>query len=370
MTAKVAIITISDNNNYGNRLQNYALQESINKLGYNTYTLWNLKQKVGIVRVLKDLVKKSLRLVENKNNMNVKRRKNFELFTSTYINNYKNTIRTGGEYKYLNKEFDIFVIGSDQIWNYNFRYKYFGNFEFAKFADYNKCFSYAASFGISNIPEEKMKIYKEGLSHIKYISVREEQGKELVKKIVNKDSIVTLDPTMLLSKELWIKIEKKPYFSLPKKFVLTYFLGGMSIQQKEYICNYANINGFDVISLNDKSDSLTYSFGPSEFVYLFHHTSLVFTDSFHACVFSILFNKPFLVFDRNNLNEINMNSRIETLLSLFNLSNRKIENIDQIYNPLEIDYTYACKKLNELREISLDFLKFALENCKKKDDWK
>lgn len=102
-------------------------------------------------------------------------------------------------------------------------------------------------------------------------------------------------------------------------------------------------------------------FPPSEFLYLIYNAALIFTDSFHATVFSILMEKPFVV-SAKNATGMNMDSRIDTLLSMFNLENRKIskENNYEIANPMEIEYPNVEEILDRERQRSKEFLCKAL----------
>lgn len=100
--------------------------------------------------------------------------------------------------------------------------------------------------------------------------------------------------------------------------------------------------------------------GPSEFIYLIEHASLVLTDSFHACVFSFLFNKPFLVYSRQSDNMENMMSRIETFLSKFHLE-RKYVNSGLINDVMECDYIEGFKQLEIERKKVIEFLKMSMK---------
>ena len=118
----------------------------------------------------------------------------------------------------------------------------------------------------------------------------------------------------------------------------------------------------EVYELLNPNDKVAGTVGPSEFLWLFDHADIILTDSFHACVFSFLFNKPFIVYDRN-WDGGNMNSRLETLLSKFSLE-RKYANSGIENDIWEHDYTEGYKELEIERKKSIEFLKKALEDCK------
>lgn len=358
---RIAIITISDNDNYGNRLQNYALQEVLKSKKNKVYTLWNKcikctfydKSKKTIKKILKIFVKKYR---ENEKEIDKKRKKAFESFTNKYINNYYKTIYTGNNLKELGNKFDKFIIGSDQIWNYNFRGMFFGQFEFGMFAKKEKCISYSASIGINGIPEEKINVYKEGLNHISQLSIREDIGADIIEEITGRKAEVLLDPTMLLSGAKWERVLKKPKNMYEEKYILTYFVGGISEKRKSELNEITKKNNIKIISLNEKNNEY-YTCGPSEFIYLIKNSEMVITDSFHACVFSILFEKDFFVLQRTDECE-DISSRIDTLLSKYELQDRKIEKI--VYDIRKIDFKRVNKKIEEERKKSIQFLEKSL----------
>ena len=187
------------------------------------------------------------------------------------------------------------------------------------------------------------------------MSVREEQAKKIIKQINNKDDIeVLIDPTMMLTIEEWDKISRKPTQLKSKKYILNYFLGEMSEERKKEINRIAAKNECEVINILDK-DSSFYQTGPSEFLFLEKHAFLVCTDSFHASVFAFLYDRPFLIFDRED-KHISMNSRLETLIKKFQLKNRKFKGKITDEN-LNHNYTKAYQILEEERKKANDFLK-------------
>ena len=216
-----------------------------------------------------------------------------------------------------------------------------------------------ASFGIEKIPEDLEEKAKEGLEGLKNISVREEKAKEIVEKLTSrKDVEVLVDPTMMLNEEEWIKVAKKPKMLKSKKYILNYFLGELSAERKQSIEKLAKENDCEVINILDK-ESLFYTCGPSEFVYLEKNAFFICTDSFHSCVFAILFQKPFMVFERKGSS--NMNSRIETILRKFFLEDRyyrgEIKKED-----LKIDYEKTNLQLENERKKFESFLNKILKD--------
>lgn len=342
---KVGIITIYDENNYGNRLQNYAVQEVIKSLGFEAETIKNTNIVNGE------------NYLERAEKIDFRRREKFLKFNEDYMSNTDEVIFHNEVSKNFHEKYDYFVIGSDQIWNYNFEDR-FSEFAFAKFAPQYKRIALSASFGISEIPKEDYVAYK-GLEEMKAISVREFAGAKIVKEITGRDdALVVLDPTMMLPVEKWISIMKKPEQLKNDKYILKYFLGNVSDEKEKEIEKFAKEHGCDIVDVLDE-DSF-YATGPSEFLYLVKNAFLVLTDSFHSCVFSILFEKPFLIFERDQERMSNMYSRIDTLLQIFQLEGRKFEGKIK-EQQMSIDYSNIKDILKTEREKEITFLKEALE---------
>lgn len=328
---KVAIITINDNNNYGNRLQNYALQKYLfSKLKIEKVdTIWYDPQYTYISSINIFSWKTWIKYFINWKNQRTYLKKEYlkDNIRMYNISKFTKKISTRLDFKIkdnLSREYDYFITGSDQVWNPNFwskRYNH-ASIRFLKFVPKEKRIAYAASIAIPEIPKDKEKFFKDSLNEMKTISMREKAGAELVKKLTGRDVSVLVDPTILLSKEEWQKIELKPEWYSGEKYILTYFLGNPS----PVIEKIAKKNNWKIYNLMDKSNLDLYASRVEEFVYLIEHAELVATDSFHACVFSILMNTPFLVVNRKEKGMADMTSRIDTLLELFGYQNRYIVN--------------------------------------------
>ncbi len=342
---KVGIITIFDENNYGNRLQNYAVQEVLKSLHLNPETIKNAK-----IVDDKNCIEEAKKIFQG-------RRERFLEFNRENVNLSNDVIYHDNIPENFHEKYDYFIIGSDQIWNYKFKDR-FSDFSFARFAPMEKRISFSASFGISDIPTDSYEKY-EALKEMKAISVREDIGKNIVKDITGReDCIVLLDPTMMLSAEKWTSVMKKPVQLKSNKYILKYFLGNVSKEKNEEIERFAKENGCDVIDILDKNSF--YASGPAEFLYLIKNSFMVLTDSFHSCVFSIIFDKPFLIFERDEEGMRDMNSRIETLLKKFELKNKKFN--DKISNKnLKTDYENIPNILKREQEKVINYLKNALD---------
>lgn len=350
---KVGILTINDDNNYGNRLQNYAVQQMISKnYKVEVETIYNQKNWVGkkiLINKVKNIIKRLSNKTQHKRQVCFMNFEKNMKYSKTFIdcNNIPDN---------LNNKFDLFLVGSDQVWNPTFGRM--SDIDFLTFAEKAKRNSFSASFGISEIPDEMKEYYREKLNGLNNISVREDRGKEIIEELTGRTDVeVLVDPTMLLTAEEWDKVSKKPKQLKANKYILNYFLGELSEKRKKEINRIAEENNCEIINILDLNSPF-YSTGPSEFLYLEKNAFLVCTDSFHSSVFSILYNRPFIVFERED-KEVKMNSRIETLINKFNLKNRKFDGEITEEN-LNHDYTEAYQILEKEREKSNRFLEKCL----------
>ena len=329
----VAIVTITDGCNYGNRLQNYALQTALQKSGAVTETLkrknYHDDTRLKIKTACKTVIKMIFAADQNGPKRN--RKRNFKRFNSKYIHFSKYTLQKNIAPKNLASKYDAFIVGSDQVWNPSFRLvrEDIDNY-FASFAPKGKKFSYAASFGVSEIPAQYRDYYCEKLRTFSKISVREDQGVDIVRNLSGERAESVCDPTLLLDTEEWDDIMEKPLWMDESRYIVTYFLGEIPEKTHQSLEAYAEKTGLKIIPLEsefikskDIANPDTFAASPQQFLWLIAHSECVLTDSFHACVFSILYRRPFQVFNRKAFEENNqMGSRIESLLSKFALQNR------------------------------------------------
>lgn len=348
---RVGIITINDNNNYGNRLQNYAVQEVLKNLEVVPITIknepaTNTKDKY-LLRKLKSFLNKGTysKIVDRRN------------YFEDFNRNITFSIKKITPYSKL-KDYDYFITGSDQVWNPNFgRLR---DVDLLEFAEPYKRISFSASFGISNLPKQYNEKLKNALKNYKAISVREDAGKKIIEDVVGrKDVEVLVDPTMLLTADEWDKVSKKPEQLKTDRYILNYFLGELSEKRNKEIDKIAKENNCEVINILDVNSPF-YKTGPSEFLYLEKNAFLVCTDSFHSCVFATLFNKPFIIFNRED-SHVSMNSRIETLIKKLQLKNREYNGKEITRENLNHDYTEAYRILDEERKKTIKFLRQALD---------
>lgn len=253
--------------------------------------------------------------------------------------------------------YDFFVTGSDQVWNYHF-----SNLEhcFLLFAPPEKRIAYAASISCPDIPADKIPMYKEGFAGMAHISMREQQGADIVKELSGRDVPVVVDPTLLLSADDWRKVSRQPAWYHGGDYILTYFLG----ERPEVVSRLEKETGVKVVNLLDRDVYEHYVTGPDEFLWAIEHAKLVYTDSFHGTVFSILFRTSFVVCNRvgDDVSE-KMGSRIDTLLGYFGLEARRgtKQNGYVIESPLKApDWSRVDKVLEKERARADAYLRSAL----------
>ena len=373
---KIALCTLFGNVNLGNKLQNYALlklaEGSENKVD-TIVTNISKRDYYFKVKSILAIILHSLGVKKAKNRaMAWKREKRFEAFSKKYLHITK-SVKFDKCYK-ISNAYDYFITGSDQVWH-NWpcvgrikdqyaQLKYF----YLMFASPDKRVSFAPSFGFDKIPEEDVEIHRQGLSGIKYLSCREASAQKIIKDLVDRDALLLPDPTLCLSREEWCTIEKEPSkYKLPKRYILVYFLGNIGSNSQNFLDSIAKhfdaelINIYDIHHEDGIHNEQYYFTSPEEFIYLIHHAVYIATDSFHACVFSILYKKRFMVFRREEQHMETMFGRIENLITITGINNciyagQEIEDVIS----KEIDYSDVDKKTNILREKAKQYLKIAL----------
>lgn len=378
---KIGIITLNGYFNYGNRLQNYALQEVLKSLGFQVETIlvdttnhsvntspvpmWkrvffkNRKKKdMELSEVLYKIITVLWNQIHKKEiaKSRMQRIKGLKAFSDKYIKETKFSISSQNIPENLASRYEYFVTGSDQVWNPDYIHN--SSIYFLTFAPGKKRIAYSPSFGISHIPTKYSEAYKLWLSEMAGLSVREEAGAEIIKKLTGREAMVLIDPTLLLRKENWLLICKEPVCKPKRRYLLTYFLGEQTLDRKKKIKEIARANSLIVVNLADMKDPKRYSADPGEFIGYIQSSSAIFTDSFHGCVFAILFEKPFVVFDRIGTGT-SMNSRIDTLLGTFRLQTRKWEVLrkDEIF---QLDYSQTAPILENERNKAINYLKGTL----------
>lgn len=329
---KIGIVTIVSQN-YGNRLQNYALQTVLQNMGYTVNTIRRTEVPFSLT------IKNYLHYVWHTNNTTQFFRFNKKIVWS------KSVWGNNPQLKELQSQYDYFIAGSDQVWNPY--YTFTGtDLDFLAFVEDKRKIAYAASFGVSSLPGEKVPQYKEYLCDFSKISTREDAGADIVFSLTGRRVPVVLDPVLLLEAGQWREVAKKPR-NMPKgPYTLVYSVESMSEELKNAVEEEKkNHQVLEVRKLNGKE----WAVGPAEFLYLIDHADKLLTDSFHGTAFSVLFHTPFYIYGRSGHN---MSSRMDTLLSTVEL-----KDVDE-FSQAEFDRSDMLLKKKRLE--SLGFLRAAL----------
>lgn len=349
---KIAIMTIQSIN-LGNRLQNYALQESIKYLGLDVFTVQRERPLLSVKMKLISMFNNYIReIIGTRGGL-------YHRFNRKNIN-FSKYYATANEYEEgIEQHFDYFIAGSDQIWNPYYAVPekdLVGVCDLLVFAKSCQKISYAASFGVSILPQEKKELYTSALKDFSALSVREESGAKMIRELTGREADIVLDPTLLLSAGDWYKISRKPFhLKMKKNYALVYALG----EDDRNIYNELSCAERQcVIDILKKDKNGRYpAVGPSEFLYLIAHAERVLTNSFHATVFAILFHKPVRTFPRKG---IDMSSRIVSLAELLGIREHFTED-GIFYLEHGMDYEEIEKRIEKAKINSLNYLKNALK---------
>lgn len=371
---KIGIITQSLQGNYGGILQNYALQKTLEKLGHNPITIDQLG--IWIPNRYKDFVVNFKNFIYNilygKKKMSVglflllKERALIE--SQRFIQeNIKVTPKCWGfdSFRKISEEykFDAYVVGSDQVW----RPKYAPNIgiSFLDFTNgYNvKRIAYAASFGVDTweFDKEQTDICKNLASKFDAISVREDSGVILCKAFLDVEAEQVLDPTLLLSKDDYNAL-LTPERESDVGQIFTYILDDN--QKKRSIVEKISLNTrLEPFSVNQEEpfsfiipedEKKRYYPSVQRWLKAFRDSKYIVCDSFHGAVFSIIYNKQFVIL----ANDKRGNARFSSLLKLFGLEERLANNEDDAFDKLmkPIDWILVNSKKSILQEKSMNFL--------------
>ncbi len=374
--------------NYGSALQCFATQKTVKEMGYDIKALQfpNIPTKEAKIQLalrlkLKQCFKpkaiiKKLQRTKNSNinqyyiDIRETRRKKFEDFINE---NLEMTDSYGSldEVKNNIKDYDVIMLGSDQLLNP--KDIIFGYHTLSFVSDDMKKFSYAASFGLSKLPITVRGKASKELKRFDSFAAREIRGAEMYKELTGKDAPVVVDPTMLISAKEWTEIVNQEPI-IKEKYIYCYFIGE-NILHRQIAEKLKEKTGYKIVSIRhidefikaDESfgDIAVNEAGPKEFINLVSNAEYVLADSFHATIFSILYNKNFFVLNRfTEGSSGSTNSRIESLLTKLDLEERRINTIQELEEKYmeQIDYSGVDKTLEKWIIESKKYLKEALEN--------
>lgn len=359
--------------NYGSALQAFATQWVLKTLGYDSEIIdYEYKAPVEKFTFKLRVVYALVYIRDLFRGFPKKRKKSrFEKFYSEYFT-LTDKRYTADSIVVSPPEFDVYMSGSDQVWNPRFAGNDV-NFMLA-FAPKDKLkLSFASSFATDIIDNEHRNLYAPYLSRFDAISVREQTGIAIVKDLTGKESTVCCDPTLLLSQDIISKLSSQSAITVGYKYVLVYGLYYMfnpypylyeivNYVSDKLKCRVVYLEGRNA-DLFKRNAKVVSDAGPCEFLWLFEHAEFVVTTSFHGTAFSLLYEKPFFsVVD----NSVTTDSRITSLCKLTG-AERSIIDYRQIPNNSISDLRALRGNpaaMISLKEKSLDFLNTNLKCAK------
>lgn len=356
MKKRISIVTWLGDGNYGTALQAFALKHKLELLGCEAQLLY----KIGVVRSIRETIGKILgkKTLTKSEEVMAEFWKKYGNVRTVYSILPKNSLR---------RETDLFLNGSDQVWN---TYFYFDPFYFIAFAGNCRRAAYASSIGTDSVNPKYKDQVSSYLSKFSHIGVREESGVRALTELTGrKDIRQVVDPTFLLTSDDWKNLLKdtNPEQSIEGPYMLVYLIG----KNEEYQSQVEEISersGLKQIVVIESKESGVFVKGtknfkdqsPLEFVRLIEGASLVCTDSFHATALSMNMNREFVVLKRfMDSDKASQNSRLYDLLERYGVK-------DRLYNPStaldKIDYNRLNERLSKDIADSEEFLIREIEN--------
>ncbi len=361
MKKKAVFITIHVGFNFGSKLQTIATQNLLKKVGFEEVECVNyIPPRVELKRYWKDSLQSSVKFLRRllffpvliyslrKYNGYLKRHCNLSL-----------PIYAKDDFNSKCPKADVYITGSDQIWNYKHnegldKHYFFDGIEGVKIA-------YASSIGMTQLPEDYSKYMREKLMDFKAISVREQSAVDLLSDMDIRSTLVP-DPTIMLNKEEWKNYASKRL--VENRYLFMYL--PYNVVDKELIYRSARIiakeKGLEIVTYSDSivreknADKTIYFVDAGDVLSLFYYADTIITNSFHGTAFSINLNKPFWVYKPSSFY-----TRIANILNLCQLSDRLLENEITINQVNEvIDYSSVNTVLQREREVTLNYFKKAL----------
>ena len=346
---KIGILTWTRYWNYGTLLQAYAIYTAVRERCADTYLIdYAPSAKSKLYNQIRYLNSPSLyfgklrstlydKLIADKTSLVSKREKMRRFIENSTV--MTETAATPEKLKKVTAGFDTLICGSDQIWTpVSFHPEYYLSFA----PDSVRKIAYAPSFGVNRISRTKKKMIARLLRRFDSLSVREEQGREIVRQLTGQDVFVAADPVLLLPREHWESVAVRPRMTEP--YVFCYILQSEKVYP--YAKEYAQKNGMAVRAINESrretgaaADELIADASPEEFVGLIQSAEMVVTDSYHGLLFSLLFHKPVRIIRRfSDSSGFSQNSRIDSILNIigkpYGASGGLIDSYDDIIQPL------------------------------------
>lgn len=376
---KIALFSCHNDPNYGSMLQAYALAKVLSGFGveseYLNYS--NSPDPHKPIRIIKGFIKTPfvwlfsiIRKRKSGGEYDFFHTPGFASTIDAYERFHKLYIPVSSRKYYYDsikqklnvKDYDVYMVGSDQLWSPHLYRP--NNPYFLDFADIPKRCSYAPSFGTTNLKDDYIQLLKQKLAHFQYLSCRESANCKLLTEVLGRKVTHVLDPTLLLTPVDWNKIAKSP--NIKGDYILAYILG-----EKETVVKFAEklsvIHNLPIYFVVTRPKYLSVKnpikgVGPDDWLGLIRGARYVVTDSFHGCLFCINYNVNFYAFSKRE-GDLNAqdNARILEFLGILGLQHRFQNDKDNPQMMQDIDFILVNKRIEQLRERSVDYLKQCIE---------
>lgn len=367
---RIAILTQPLRYNFGGILQNYALQTVLRRMGHDVVTLdpqrykckWLWQYPILILRhIIARYVKGYQEVPLLADYLKDKETKLLGINTFRFIDTYIQRKEYRDSKKDIRKnDFDVYVVGSDQTWRYRYNY--------SRIYDMFLCFSkgwnvrriaYASSFGIDEWEgdAEITKACCEAIKNFDFVTVREFSGIDICNNVFNIKAHHVLDPTLLLNKEEYMRLVERKDGLETKEGDLYLYILDENEENKKLINEMSKEMALIPFTYNSRASDLhgehpiEERIQPPIELWLkgFDQAKIVLTDSFHACVFSIIFRKQFYLY----INEERGIARYTSLFNLLGIKNRYVQSIEDVKEMGDIDYDDVYKRLKKLQRNSI-----------------
>lgn len=370
---KIGTITYHRARNYGSILQTYALSKYLRCQGHDVETIdfftddqSNMYKKYEQIKPNKSgimSIARNLQTLLYSRQFDEKNKK-FNNFISRNIplTPFSSHSSEDLKMKSISDQFDLFICGSDQIWNTNC-----GDFAQAYLLDFvtdkSKCCAYAPSIGVTKVEKQSEELFKKFLAHFKKLSVREQNSSVYLGNLIHRNVATVLDPVFLLDGMEWGKLAIP--LSIKGRFIFGYYIGDIPGMRKysEYLARA--IHGNVVVinkNLRDiyiKHKIVKYDAGPEEFLWLIKNAELICTNSFHAVAFSLIMNKKFWVFvNRGEDASTKPHQRILNITSISGLESRVVDESTCYANDwdTDIDWVTVNRKMADFIDSAKEYL--------------
>lgn len=351
---KIGILTLHRPLNYGAVWQCWALKTACEKLGCEVevidYTPFGHYTYKGLLSHRPDKALSNLR--------------NFRYFNQFVAKMLNPTPRTES-HEWITQnppKDDIYIVGSDTVWCPQIVEQHLNSFLLDFAPDHVKRVSYAASQGGIFVENEDLELFARELKKFSAVSIREPQFIEEIKTLSGLEVVDVCDPTLLLTKEDYMAVEKKK--RVPKKYIAVFDLAGdpfvkeAALQLKEKL-------GLPIVNLAGRmlswADFNYFGLRPQEWIYMMRNADFVCTNSFHGTIFAIIFEKPFVCCQAKVGGRSKTNGRVENLLTQSGLITQYVSELNQIEHVMHVDYKVTNKDVEQYRQRSLAWLKNAIE---------